>query len=122
MNSADSELRTGCCSEGRVFGLRAGQSPAGVAVVGIGKELEAAAANGALEVVFDDIGGPLRIEQVRQRTGALFHNEDALVDKEDQPAGEFEVVARLFETHTLHKAVALWAGRHWNSLTLRQTR
>ena len=78
--------------------MRAGKSPAGVAVIGICKELEATAANGALEVVFDDIGGPLRIKEVLQRTGALFRIENALVDEEDKPACEFKVFARLLET------------------------
>ena len=78
--------------------MGAGESPAGVAVIGIGKKLETSTANGALEVVFDDIGGPLRIKEVLQRTGALFRIENALVDEEDKPAREFKVFARLLET------------------------
>ena len=78
--------------------MGAGESPAGVAVVGIGKELITAAANRALEVVFNAIGGPLRIKEVLQRTGALFRIENALVDEEDKPAREFKVFARLLET------------------------
>jgi len=98
--------------------LGTGESPAGVAVICIGKELEAAAADSALEVVFYDVGRPLRIEEILERAGALCHNENALLDDEDQLAGEFQILARLIKAQTLHEAVALWAGRHWNSLTL----
>ena len=86
-------------------------------MIGICKELEATAANGALEVVFEDISGPLRIEEVPQRTGAFGHYKNALTGEEEKSAGELQILTRLLETQTLHEAVALWAGRHWNSLT-----
>ena len=51
--------------------MRAGESPAGVAVTRIRKELEATAAELALKVVFNDIGRPLGMEEILQRTSAL---------------------------------------------------
>ena len=89
-------------------------------MVGIGKELEAPAANGALEVVFDDVGRPLRLEEILQWTGAFCDYEDAFFNSKDQRSGEFQILARLLETQTLQEAVALWTGRHCNSLTLCQ--
>lgn len=92
---------------GRLFGRRAGQPPAGVTVEGIGEELEGAAAGVTPEVVFDDVGGPLPVEEVLQRAGACREGHPATVNCSKQPAGEFEVLPWLVDAPALQEPFAL---------------
>jgi hypothetical protein len=87
-------------------------------VVGIGEELKATAAGVALEVVFDAVGRPLRLEKILQWAGALFRGKDTLIDEIKKLAGELKILAWLIKAQALHERIALWARCHGNSLTL----
>ena len=113
------ELRTTCAgSQSRLLRLRTGDAPACVAEIGVSEELEGAAAGAALEVVLNHIGGPLRLEEILKRAGALGDDQFAVIYGVEKPVGEFEILARLVEAEALHKPVALRARSHCMSVTL----
>ena len=89
-----------------------------MAQIGVREELKRPAAGLALEIVFGCVGGPVGLEKVVQWTSAVGQNEDAVVHESHEPAGEFEIFARLVEAEALHEPVALRACRHWTSVPL----
>ena len=101
-----------------LFCLRAGNAPAGVAEIGVREQLEGPAARGALEVVLNHIGGPLRLEEILKRAGALGDDQFAVIYSVQKPVGEFEILARLVEAEALQEPVALSARSHCMSVTL----
>lgn len=88
-----------------------------MAAEGIGKELKASAAGIALKIVFHCVGGPLRIEEVAQRTGAFHQGKHALVDEMEKAVGEFQVFARLLEALAFEEFIASGTRRHGISVT-----
>ena len=94
-----------------------GKAPAGVAAVGIGKELKTSAAGIALKIVFHRVGGPLRVEEVAQRTGAFHERKHAFLDEMEKAVGEFQIFARLLEALAFEELIASWTRRHGISVT-----
>ena len=101
-----------------LFCLRAGNAPAGVAEVSVSEELEGTAACAALEVMLNDVGGPICVEEVLQGTCALGKGQLAVVYSVEKPTGEFEILARLVEAEALHEPVTLSARSHCMSVPL----
>jgi len=110
------QLRRRAWGEDGFFCLRAGEAPSCATMVGIGEELEGAAAGGALEVVFDFFAGPLGVEQVGERAGAFGDVHCAPIDCIQKTASEFEIVPWLVEADGLFELFALRAERHGMSL------
>lgn len=96
----------------------AGKIPGGVAIEGVGEELKGSAADSALEVVFDRVGGPLRLKKILQWAGARGAQEDTRIDQAEQAIREFKVLARLIDRATRNELITPWAGCHWTSVPL----
>jgi hypothetical protein len=80
-----------------------------VAVESVSEELERAAAQCALEIMFDNIVGPLRIEEVFQKARALGQEEDAVTHEIQEMTREPKILPGLVEAHAIHEILALWA-------------
>ena len=80
-----------------------------MAVESVSEELERAAAQCALEIMFDNIAGPLRIEEVLQKARALGQEEDAVTHEIQEMTHKPEILPGLVEAQALHEILALSA-------------
>jgi len=78
-------------------------------VIRAGKKQEPLAARKALELVADDIPGPLRFEQIFKRTARLHHSERTLIDYLDQLASDIAILAWRAHIHALGEALTFGA-------------
>jgi hypothetical protein len=83
-----------------------------VAVVCVGEELVRAPARGALQVVFNQSAGPLRIEEVLQGASAFGDCKGALIHRIQETTSEFEILLWLVEAQAIFELFAVWAERH----------
>jgi hypothetical protein len=81
------------------------------------EELEGSPAARALEVVFDEIVRPLRIEKILKWASALRHQQFSVFHLVEKAAREFKILPGFVQTHALDELIALGAGRHCNSVT-----
>lgn len=71
-----------------------------------------------MEVVLDDVGGPLRIEELFELAGAFSQDKIASLNALEQAQGKLQVFARLFEALAFQEVFTLWASRHLTSVAL----
>ena len=72
-----------------------------------------------MEVVLDDVGGPLGLEEIFEAASAFSQDEVTSLNALKQAQGKLQVISRLVEAFAFQELFAVRASRHLTSVALK---